>query len=142
MQDQLQRRGASNILAVSATPGVSATSLHATTAADGESTGFGLIMRFCQSAEDGALPLLKCIADPAVQPGDLYVPGNRGLLSLVFADGVTGRPRQQAVEDMCRDEASKSVLWEESERAVGPFFREAAASGRAVQAGVRPGAAV
>lgn len=124
MQDKLRERGSGNIMCLSATPGVSATSLHATTAADGESTGFDLIMRFCQSAEDGSMPLLKCVADPAVQAGELYVPGDRGPLSLVFADGVTGWPRLQEVEDMCRDVCAKSALWEESEQAVGPFFRE------------------
>lgn len=118
-----------NILSLSATPGVSATKLLETTAANGESTGFNVVMRVCQSAEDGSLPLLNCVAGSDVRSGELYVPGNQGPMSFIWADGVTGWPRKRDVEGLCRGAAVESLLWEESEKAVGPFFRDGTGNG-------------
>eukprot|EP00892_Ulva_mutabilis_P001556 jgi/Ulvmu1/11400/UM075_0062.1 len=56
-----------------------------------------------QSPEDGALPLLQCIAGSGVQSGELYVPGDRGPVSFICKDGITGWPQRRALEDVCKD---------------------------------------
>lgn len=81
-----------------------------------------LFMRFAQSAEDGTLPLLECAVGADVQSGDLIIPGDRGPASWVLGDGVSGWPRKKEPEVICTSDVGKTILWEESEVAVGPFF--------------------
>ena len=71
------------------------------------------MMRFAQSAEDGTMPLLHCMAAPDAQPGAIYEPG--GITALA------GPPVKKALEPMCRTAEAKRILWEESAKAVGDF---------------------
>eukprot|EP00892_Ulva_mutabilis_P002896 jgi/Ulvmu1/12607/UM092_0038.1 len=96
MPNKLEERGITNILCVTAVPGLAASNLQATTAEHGGGMGLQMLMRFAQSAEDGTLPLLECIT-------------------------MAGWPKKKAVEKLCKDEEGKKILWEESEKAVGPF---------------------
>lgn len=73
MQDKFAEKGISNILCVSCAPGLAATNLQATTADKGGGKGLQSIMRFCQSAEDGALPLLHAAIGADVESGDFIV---------------------------------------------------------------------
>ena len=68
-------------------------------------------MYFSQSAEDGTMPLLRCMAAPDAQSGDFYEPRN----------GITGLAVKKPLEKLCTDPASKALLWEESGKAVGNF---------------------
>eukprot|EP00892_Ulva_mutabilis_P004931 jgi/Ulvmu1/280/UM001_0284.1 len=122
LKDQLEERGITNILCVTAVPGLAASNLQATTAEHGGGMGLQMLMRFAQSAEDGTLPLLECITSADMQSGDMVTPGNNGPISWMFGDAVVGWPKKKEVEKLCNDEASKKTLWEESEKAVGPFF--------------------
>ena len=70
-----------------------------------------ILMYFSQSAEDGTMPLLRCMAAPDAQSGDFYEP--RG--------GFTGLAVKKPLEKLCTDAAAKALLWEESGKAVGKF---------------------
>eukprot|EP00892_Ulva_mutabilis_P004919 jgi/Ulvmu1/279/UM001_0283.1 len=124
LKDKLEERGITNILCVTAVPGLAASNLQATTAEHGGGMGLQMLMRFAQSAEDGTLPLLECITSADMQSGDMVTPGNNGPISWMFGDAVAGWPKKKAVEKLCKDEEGKKILWEESEKAVGPFFSE------------------
>ena len=75
-----------------------------------------LLMSLSQSAEDGAVPLLTCMARPEAQSGEFYEPS--GLF--------TGPAARKALEPVCTDPKARAVLWEESGRAVGEFVVAAA----------------
>ena len=79
----------------------------------GGSAFINFMMRFAQSAEDGTMPLLHCMAAPDAQPGAIYEPG--GITALA------GPPVKKALEPMCRTAEAKRILWEESAKAVGDF---------------------
>ena len=126
VQDRLDQRG-SKVKALVAHPGVSASSLQATsTATDNKSwlhnTGLGLIMRFSQSEEDGAMPLLKCICGKEVPARAFIVPSEKGLVGIITNDFWTGLPQQIRPEKLCTDPKNKALLWEASEKACGAFF--------------------
>ncbi len=70
-----------------------------------------LLMYFSQSAEDGTMPLLRCMVAPDAQSGDFFEP--RG--------GMTGPAEKKPLEKLCTDPAAKELLWEESGKAVGKF---------------------
>ena len=48
--------------------------MQVTTAADG-GMGDGWFMRYAQSAEDGALPIIQCSVGTGVESGDFWEPG-------------------------------------------------------------------
>ena len=48
--------------------------MQVTTAADG-GLGDGWFMRYAQSAEDGALPIIQCSVGTGVESGDFWEPG-------------------------------------------------------------------
>ena len=78
----------------------------------------------CAGAEDGTLPLLECTTGADIHSGDLVIPGDRGPMSMLFGDGLSGWPKKKAPEKICTDEAGKQTQWEESEQAVAPFFKD------------------
>ena len=63
--------GDSGVKALCAAPGLAATRLQATTDADGGMGSGTWFMRWSQSPEDGAVPLLHCCLSPEVQSGEL-----------------------------------------------------------------------
>ena len=79
----------------------------------GGSAFINFMMRFAQSAEDGTMPLLHCMAAPDAQPGAIYEPG--GITALA------GPPVKKALEPVCRSAEAKRILWEERAKAVGDF---------------------
>ena len=67
-------------------------------------------MDAAQSAEDGALGILRACADPAAEAGDFYGP-----------EGWTGFPGKLPPEDLLRDPENIRLNWEGCEAAVGAF---------------------
>ena len=110
LADRLRGRG-SKVLAACAAPGLAATNLQVSTAADG---GFGdaWIMRFAQSAEDGTMPLLTCMAAAGVESGAFFEPA-----------GMAGPAKKGdlAAEKLSGDKAARAMLWRESEAACGEW---------------------
>lgn len=94
-----------------AAPGLAATNLQVSTGA-GMGSSFW-IMRFSQSAEDGAMPLLACCFDPATENGDFWEPGGRG--------NMTGPATKVTWDALSSNEDSGKLLWEKSEEALGKF---------------------
>ena len=107
------RLGGSNIKALCATPGFAATQLQATTARDGGMGSGTWFMRWSQSPEDGAVPLLRCCLSPDVASGEFYEP--TGIFS--------GPPVLKQLERVCL-EADRDALWAASEAAVGEWDLE------------------
>jgi len=108
LNERLARRG-SRVRAFVAAPGLAATNLQVTTAGAG-GMAETWIMRWAQSAEDGAMGILTCAA-AKVEPGDfIYEPA-----------GIGGKPVRKPLERVCTDAAAKKLLWEASEKAVGAW---------------------
>lgn len=100
-----------SMLALCAAPGFANTNLQATTSKDG-GMGSGMwIMRFAQSAEDGAMPLIHAMFGENVSNGDFYEPKG----------GWSGVPTKYPLKAQALDEKQKKLLWEASEEACGPF---------------------
>ena len=107
--------GDSGVKAVCAAPGLAATRLQATTDADGGMGSGTWFMRWSQSPEDGAVPLLHCCLSPEVESGQLWEP-----------KGMTGPPAlKDPLEKVCL-EADRAALWKASEAAVGEWVVGAA----------------
>lgn len=100
--------------AASASDGARRAHRQVTTQANGGMGGAwftNLLMYFSQSAEDGTMPLLRCMATPDAQSGEFYEP--RG--------GIAGPAAKTPLEKLCTDAAARAMLWEESTKAVGKF---------------------
>ena len=105
----------SGIKAVVAAPGLAATNLQVTTAKDDGMPESYIMKYLAQSAEDGSMPLLTCVAAAGVENGDLYEPG--GMLR------GSGLPKKFPLEKNSTDEKSRRMLWEESEKACGEEWK-------------------
>lgn len=113
---KLEAKG-SNVKAMVAHPGLSATSLQDTTVKDGGSGhGFmGFLMRYSQSAEDGAMGILRCACDPEAKSGDFYGPsGGKTAFS--------GPAVHLTPELYLHDDKSIETLWAASNAAIGEEF--------------------
>lgn len=110
--DRRLRAKGSKVRAVVATPGFAATNLQVTTAKSGGFHDAWIFKRMAQSAEDGSIPLLTCMASPGVESGGLYEPAKMRLY---------GPAKKFALEKTSVDESAGAMLWEESEKAVGAF---------------------
>ena len=108
---KLEARG-SKVKCMVVAPGLATTNLQHTTASDGGFSGWWL-MRFAQSAEDGAMPLLHCCAGRGVKSGELWVPSGMGELK--------GPPGLKKLESACTEARAGQVLWEASEKACGEW---------------------
>jgi NAD(P)-dependent dehydrogenase (short-subunit alcohol dehydrogenase family) len=109
------RFGDSGMKATCAAPGMAATNLQVTT---GQNGGMGRLNTFVadllyQSAEDGAMPILRACFDPAAANGDMFEPAGRGALS--------GLAVKVEYDKLSADLESRKVLWEMSEDACGKF---------------------
>lgn len=110
LQHRLDARGTSNVKALLAHPGLARTGLQVTTAETGGmamGTGF---MDQAQTAEDGALGILRGCADPEAKPGDFFGP-----------DGWVGFPERLPPEDLLQDADNRRINWAGCEAAVGPW---------------------
>jgi len=111
LRDRLNAKG-SKIKALSAVPGLAASELQATTDKDGGMGSGVWFMKYGQSAEDGAMSLIDCCCQPTLNNGDCLEP----------CKGMTGVPAlfHPDKEWMgCATPASRKLLWEESEKAIG-----------------------
>jgi NAD(P)-dependent dehydrogenase (short-subunit alcohol dehydrogenase family) len=110
LKRRLDVRGTSHVKALVAHPGLAATSLQTTTAETGGMSMDGGFMSQAQSAEDGALGILRACADPAAQSGDFFGPR-----------GWTGFPEKLTPEPLLSDAHNREVNWAGCEAAVGAW---------------------
>ena len=68
------------------------------------------IMQQAQTAEDGALGIIRACADPSAQSGDFYGP-----------EGLTGFPNKLPPEPTLIASKNIDICWEGCEAAVGKF---------------------
>ncbi|CAE8611875.1 unnamed protein product [Polarella glacialis] len=110
--DDRVRATSSKVKCLCAAPGLASTNLHVTAAQQDGWPGLW-IMKYAQSSEDGAMPLLHCCAGAGVESGDFWEP--RGMATL------TGLPKKIQLESICTNLESRKMLWTESEAACGEF---------------------
>ena len=110
LKAKLEAKGISNVKVMIAHPGLAATRLQVTTAKTGGMEKNSDLMTRAQSAEDGALGILRACADPEAVSGDFFGP-----------EGWTGFPQKLPPEDLLRDEENIRIQWEGCEAAVGSF---------------------
>lgn len=108
---KLEEAGIQNIKVLLAHPGLAATQLQVTTAETGGMEKDSDLMTRAQSAEDGALGIIRCCADPTVETGDFYGP-----------EGWKGFPGNLTPEDSLSDPENIRINWEGCEAAVGKFL--------------------
>jgi NAD(P)-dependent dehydrogenase (short-subunit alcohol dehydrogenase family) len=105
--------GNSGIKAAVAAPGMSSTNLTVSTSKDGGMGSGTWFMRFSQSAEDGAMPVLAACFDPSTNNGDFWEPQNRG--------NMIGPAVKVPWDKLSKDPENAKLLWKESEEACGAF---------------------
>lgn len=110
LKARLDARGITHVKALLAHPGLARTSLQVTTASTGGMDLDAPFMNQAQSAEDGALGILRACADPAAQSGDFYGP-----------EGWTGFPGHLTPEPDLSSAHNVQVNWDGCEAAVGAF---------------------
>ena len=108
-----------NIKAIVAHPGLAETDLQTTTVKDG---GMGKwitrqMMKLGQSREDGALGILKSIADSSINSGDFVGPGMGGMFS-----AIKGEAKAYPLESFYDNEEVRNLLWSKSRQAIGQEF--------------------
>ena len=108
LQQRLEEEGIKNVKALLAHPGLAATGLQKTTAETGGMDLQGGFMSNAQSAEDGALGILRACADPEANGGAFFGP-----------EGWTGFPVELPPEELLQDSANIQINWEGCEAAVG-----------------------
>jgi len=114
LNDRLQASG-STIKALVAHPGLAATNLQVNTVRDdGMSARFAdwLVRYGAQSSEDGAVGLLTCCCSSDVTSGQFWGPGGLGLAG----------PAKPLPEESFADEASRAMLWADSNWATNATF--------------------
>ena len=107
----------SKVKALVAHPGLANTHLQQTSVAEG---GMGslftnIMMRFSQSPEDGTMGLLSCICLPDAQSGQFYGPGSS-------TTAMRGKAGPFALESFYDNDATRDLLWNKSEAAIGASF--------------------
>jgi NAD(P)-dependent dehydrogenase (short-subunit alcohol dehydrogenase family) len=108
----------SPIKSLVAEPGLAVTNLQHTTVAGGAgppAEAFDEMMAGAQSAEDGAVPLLMCMASPDAESGDFFGPSIAGALGPY----TTGPAEKHEPEPFCTSPENTRLLWTASERAIG-----------------------
>ncbi|MDW3193443.1 MAG: SDR family NAD(P)-dependent oxidoreductase [Cytophagales bacterium] len=111
LKEKLAANGIDHILPLLAHPGLAATSLQVTTAADGGMESNSPFMQQAQSAEDGATGIIRAAMDPASTSGDFYGP----------TAGWNGFPDKLTPEDYLYSEETINTNWDGCEKAVGVF---------------------
>lgn len=110
LHQRLAAAGVTNVKAILAHPGLARTNLQLTTAETGGMDADSPFMDQAQSAEDGALGIIRGCMDPGARSGDFYGP-----------PGWTGFPDLLPPEPLLLDPENIRVNWEGCEAAVGPF---------------------
>lgn len=106
LNDKLEGTG---IQATVAEPGLAATNLQTTSAGDG-GMGSGMwIMRFAQSAEDGAMPICAACFDPKFEKDAIWKPEGT----------MTGKAVLHPLEKLSLDKDSRETLWVKCVEACG-----------------------
>ena len=113
---RLQVNG-SKVKALVAHPGLANTHLQQTSVAEG---GMGslftnIMMRFSQSPENGTMGLLSCMCLPEAQSGQFYGPGSS-------TTAMRGKAEPFALESFYDNDATRDLLWNKSEAAIGASF--------------------
>lgn len=111
LRDKLEASGITNVKAIVAHPGLASTQLQVTTAKTGGMDADSDFMKQAQSAEDGALGIIRACMDPEAQSGDFYGP-----------EKWTGFPGKLTPEQSLYDPKNIATNWEGCESAVGKFF--------------------
>ena len=120
LHDKLQKNN-SNIKALVAHPGLSATNLQNTTVKDGGMGSWftGLLMKSAQTKEDGAIGIIKCMADENVNSGDFIGPGSGDMpRSKQWKGPVIAFP----LESYYNNKKTRDLLWSKSCEAIGEDF--------------------
>mmetsp|Transcript_29477 Transcript_29477/g.71015 ORF Transcript_29477/g.71015 Transcript_29477/m.71015 type:complete len:344 (+) Transcript_29477:140-1171(+) len=113
LADRVEKAGVTKVKVLAAEPGAAATNLQRTAGASGgmsESTTACIFTMTGQSAEDGACPLLACMANADAQNGDFYIPKG----------GAAGPPvKIPKREKHCNSEENKRILVEATKLNMG-----------------------
>ena len=110
LKQRLEARGLSNVKALLAHPGLASTQLQVTSADVGGMDINAPFMNNAQSAEDGALGIIRGCADPEAVSGNFYGP-----------TGWTGFPELLPSEAPLEEANNLRINWEGCEAAVGAF---------------------
>jgi NAD(P)-dependent dehydrogenase (short-subunit alcohol dehydrogenase family) len=126
LADRLKAKGETGIKVLCCAPGIADTSLYASTNL--------CIFRYCscvlgcfvtsQTAEDGTMPLLTCIAGPSVESADMITPSLGGDKNESVGPVRTQRRSESPSKDdaVCQDKGAQELLWKASEAAIGEPF--------------------
>ncbi|MBN4059582.1 SDR family NAD(P)-dependent oxidoreductase [Acidimicrobium ferrooxidans] len=116
LHHRLQSNG-SSVKALVAHPGFSNTHLQQNSVKEGGmgSLFTGVMMRFSQSPEDGAMGILSGICLPDVKSGQFYGPGSGAM-------AMRGKAEPFALETYYDNDQTRDLLWQKSEEAVGGAF--------------------
>ncbi len=110
LKRRVEAAGLTNMKLVLAHPGLARTQLQVTTAKTGGMDADSDFMKAAQSAEDGALGILRGCADPDAKSGDFFGP-----------EKWTGFPDRIEPEPLLTDPENLRIAWQGFEAAVGPF---------------------
>lgn len=110
LRHKLEDNTVSNMKVLLAHPGLALTSLASTTAATGGMNAESPIMQNAQSAEDGALGIIRACADKNAVSGDFYGPKEW-----------VGFPERLTPEELLSDPHNIETNWSGCEAAVGEF---------------------
>ncbi len=110
LKQKLEERKITNVKCLLAHPGLALTSLAATSAETGGMDFNSPIMKNAQSAEDGALGIIRACMDKDAVSGDFYGPKEW-----------TGFPDSLPPEDLLLDPKNIEIYWNGCEAAVGKF---------------------
>lgn len=110
LKQRLEQQGIDNVKCLLAHPGLALTSLAATTAETGGMDANSHIMQNAQSAEDGALGIIRACADKEAVSGNFYGPKQWA-----------GFPELLTPEELLLDPKNIQTTWEGCEAAVGVF---------------------
>jgi len=116
LHEKLQAKN-SNIKALIAHPGLAVTNLQSTTVRDGGMGSYmtGKMMGGGQTMEDGAIGIIKCIADTDAMSGEFYGPGSGKM-------AMKGNVIKFGLEEFYNNKETKDLLWNKSSEAIEEDF--------------------
>lgn len=116
LHHRLQAKG-SKVKALVAHPGFASTNLQSTSIKEGGmgSVATSMLMKLAQSTEDGAMGILSGMCLPNARSGQFYGPG-KGTTAM------KGRAVPFDLEPFYDNEATRTLLWDKSNEAVGGQF--------------------
>ncbi|MFT4628862.1 MAG: NAD(P)-dependent dehydrogenase (short-subunit alcohol dehydrogenase family) [Myxococcota bacterium] len=116
LHQRLGEKG-SSVKALVAHPGFANTQLQQTSVKEGGMGRMltGLMMRFSQSIEDGALGILSCMVLPEAESGQFWGPGSE-------QTSIKGEAAPFPLEPFYDNAETRDLLWSKSEAAIGREF--------------------